>query len=349
MGQVYIGTSGYSYKDWRGPFYPQELKPGDFMRYYSEYFAACEIAYTYHRMPDALTLGHLVDKSKGRVQFIIKAHQDMTHKREAVPSTYAAFREALQPLKDADVLGGILAHYPYRFEPNKRNRQHLERIRGEFEGTPVIAELRNAAWQSEANVRFLSKAGLSLCCVDEPKLDGLLPASNVVPTSPGYVRFHGRNTERWFRNTDPAQRYDYRYSDKELGEWVPRIQEMSDGADRVYVFLGNLFAGQAVENARRLQYLLESEGVACVAGPRASNGRARAKKARSPKAARTVRSRKKTTKKGSSKSSSRSKSTRSRATKGKTKKAAKKTTSRSGRKQTKSGTRKRKSSARATR
>ncbi|MGD9518651.1 MAG: DUF72 domain-containing protein, partial [Armatimonadota bacterium] len=62
MAHVYVGTSGYSYDDWVGPFYPADLDKRDFLGYYARVFDAVEVNYTYYRMPDAATLGTMANR-----------------------------------------------------------------------------------------------------------------------------------------------------------------------------------------------------------------------------------------------------------------------------------------------
>jgi uncharacterized protein YecE (DUF72 family) len=269
VGTVYVGTTGYSHKDWLGPFYPRTLRPGDFLSYYADFFATCELSHTYHRMPDAVAFRHLVEKSERRIQFVVKLHQDLSQTDAPPAAALAAFRQALAPLRDAGVLGGVIAQYPYAFGPDARGKDHVKRLREAFGSIPLVAELRNGRWFADEGLRFLRRQGVALCCVDEPKLDGLLPPLEVVTSEVAYVRFHGRNAERWWRHTEPSERYHYAYADDELGEWAARLGRMARQAERVYAVLGNHVQANAVHDARRLLALLAGAGVSCAASPAA--------------------------------------------------------------------------------
>ena len=80
-------------------------------------------------------------------------------------------------------------------------------------------------------------------------------------TSPlAYVRFHGRNSAKWWQHEESWERYDYRYSDAELKEWVPRLREMERRAKQVLVYMNNHAGGQATADADRLIELLKEDG-----------------------------------------------------------------------------------------
>ena len=76
---ILVGTSGFSYPDWVGPFYPGGLSQQDFLAFYSQHFRACELNFSYYRLPTAQNLERMAEKSGGLVEFAIKAHKEMTH------------------------------------------------------------------------------------------------------------------------------------------------------------------------------------------------------------------------------------------------------------------------------
>jgi uncharacterized protein YecE (DUF72 family) len=257
---ILVGTSGFSYADWVGPFYPPHLKKADFLSYYSQHFRACELNFSYYRVPTARSLERMAEKSNGQVEFVVKANQEMTHTREDNQGVFEAFQEALQPLADRQVLGGVLAQFPYSFHNTQENRAYLSQFRERLPDVPLIVEFRNRKWIKEATFNLLQKLGWGFCCVDEPSLRGLLPPVAVATSAIGYVRFHGRNRAKWWQHDDPAERYDYLYTESELREWVPRIHSLAQRTDKVYVFTNNHRRGQAAKNASQLQAMLHHEG-----------------------------------------------------------------------------------------
>ena len=85
---IYIGTSGYSYEDWKGPVYPEDIKDNEMLAFYSQLFNTTEINYTYYRMPAARTLAAMASKVPDNFVFTVKASKELTHERE--PRTVAA-------------------------------------------------------------------------------------------------------------------------------------------------------------------------------------------------------------------------------------------------------------------
>ncbi len=249
---ILIGTSGYSYADWVGPFYPQGLKKGAFLDFYRQHFRACELNFSYYRVPTAQSLERMADKSESAVIFVVKANQAMTHDRQDNAQVFADFLDALKPLDERQVLGGVLAQFPYSFHKTPANIDYVKRMKELMKDVPVVVEFRNAQWIRQATFSLLKELNVGFCCVDEPQLKGLLPPLAVATSDIGYVRFHGRNREKWWNHDDQAERYDYLYTDEELQEWVPRIKTLTKRSGKVFVFTNNHRNGQAVQNAKQL-------------------------------------------------------------------------------------------------
>jgi uncharacterized protein YecE (DUF72 family) len=159
---------------------------------------------------------------------------------------------------EQEKLGCILAQFPYSFHARPENRDYLRRVRELFGDLPVVVELRNRAWISSETFELLRENHLGFCCVDEPRLKGLLPPVAEATAPVAYVRFHGRNAAKWWQHDEAWERYDYTYSDEELEEWVPKIQKLEQRAETTFLFANNHWQGQAVGTARQLKMLLES-------------------------------------------------------------------------------------------
>jgi uncharacterized protein YecE (DUF72 family) len=208
-------------------------------------------------MPSAKTFESMAEKSESRVEFALKLHQDMTHKRTAGQKEYRAFDEACKPLTERNLLGPLLAQFPYSFHAKEENEDYLRRLRDRLPGRDVVVELRNGKWVSQDTFELLKELDFGYCCVDEPPIKGLLPPMAVATSKIGYVRFHGRNGAKWYDHDRPEERYDYRYSKDELAQWVPRIKKLASLCDRVYCFTNNHFQSKAVESAQLLIQLLQ--------------------------------------------------------------------------------------------
>ncbi len=253
---IRIGTSGYSYQDWIGPFYPEGMPERDMLPYYARQFDTVEVNFTYYRLPDPYTLQAMARKVPAGFLFTVKASQELTHGREKDEAPFGRFTQALRPLQEEGKFGCILAQFPWSFRPNRQNRVYLHRVRERFGELPVVIEFRNAAWLSEETFDLLRRLQFGFCCVDEPRLKELLPPVAEATSPIAYVRFHGRNAAKWWQHEEAWERYDYTYSEEELREWLPKIRHLEQKADTVFIFANNHWKGQAVQTARQLRLLL---------------------------------------------------------------------------------------------
>jgi uncharacterized protein YecE (DUF72 family) len=266
---IYVGTSGYSYDDWKGPVYPEGIKNNEMLPFYSGLFNTTEINYTYYRMPAARTLAAMASKVPSDFVFTIKASKELTHERDddtqgngASKENFRLFREALTPLIEQEKLGAVLAQFPSSFKPSDETREYLSVFRDRMGDLPVVVEFRNAAWVTDDTMELLRRNNLGYCCVDEPRLRGLVPPIAVATAPIAYVRFHGRNAKKWWHHDEAYERYSYEYKPEELEEWVPKIEKLDNAANTTFVFTNNHYRGAAVRAAEQLKGLLSKEGVA---------------------------------------------------------------------------------------
>lgn len=266
MGEILIGTAGYSYMDWVGPVYPVGCRRSDMLALYAEEFYFVEVNYTYYRMPTARTLAQMASRTPPDFLFAVKAFQGMTHTRDLDAAGYRAFREALAPLTETGRLACILAQFPQSFHFNPANCSYLERVREGLNNLPLVFEFRSADWQRPETENLLHRMGVTLAAVDLPDLPGL-PRPELKATSPlGYVRFHGRNRIKWYYHRESYERYDYLYSPEELSHWVPTMAAFASSNPRLCVSFNNHYGGQAVINARMLRNILRSYKKAAESG-----------------------------------------------------------------------------------
>jgi uncharacterized protein YecE (DUF72 family) len=252
---IRIGISGFSYADWaNGVFYPPGLPQKQWLNYYATQFDTLELNVTYYRVPSLKAAAAWAAATPPGFTFALKAHQSLTHEREA--PDFAGFAAALAPLIEAGKLGCVLAQFPPSFVPAPPTRAYLRRLRDGLAGLPLACEFRAAAWVSQDTFALLRSLELGFCCVDEPPLRGLMPPAAVATAAPGYARFHGRNAAQWYNHQHAWQRHDYLYSEAELREWLPRLRALQDEAGSVLVYFNNAVKGKAVTSARMLANLL---------------------------------------------------------------------------------------------
>jgi uncharacterized protein YecE (DUF72 family) len=254
---IYCGTSGFSYDDWVGNFYPRSMPRKEWLSYYAREFNAVEINSTFYALPKLSTLESMISKTGEGFLFSIKANQGMTHQRQENNDIFVAFSRMLQPFIVSGKLGCILAQFPYSFSFNRQNQDYLELVRQQLNGLPLVVEFRNIQWLRREIFDWLHQGNIGFCCVDEPPLPRLLPPVAEVTSNIAYIRFHGRNASKWWQHEHAYERYDYTYSDEEIKEWLPRIDKLNSLADKTFIFANNHWRGQAIVTIRQLRIMLD--------------------------------------------------------------------------------------------
>ena len=257
LRMIYVGTSGFSYKDWIGGFYPAGLQQREWLAFYAREFNTCEINSTYYTIPSEASFQSMVAKTGQDFLFAIKANQEMTHQREDSARICEAFCRALTPVVTAGKLGCVLAQFPHSFEFSDRNWEHLALLRKYLSDLPVVIEFRNARWLRAEVFEWLRIQGMGFCCVDEPQLPNLLPPVAEATSKIGYIRFHGRNKEKWWQHDQAYERYDYSYTAEELQEWLPKIRKLASITEKTFIFANNHWRGQSIDTIRQLRMMLD--------------------------------------------------------------------------------------------
>lgn len=260
MDNILIGTSGFDYPEWKGVFYPLDLKRADFLKYYATQFNALELNNTFYNMPTAERLLSFYDRSEGKLKFSIKANRLLTHEIDRNWERAAAdFKQAVTALQDKDCLSAVLFQLPQSFHYTDENRIYLSKLLQQFEGFPNVVEFRHKEWIKESVFEGLEKLKTGIVYCDMPQLSKL-PDAQAVKTpflsSNAYIRLHGRNADSWYANDSSpngSSRYTYDYSDEELKFFVPVIKAASDGGKRVHVFFNNHPDGSGAKNAATLK------------------------------------------------------------------------------------------------
>jgi uncharacterized protein YecE (DUF72 family) len=258
---IHVGTSGYSFPDWVGPFYPPGTKSGDFLAHYARHFGCVEVNSTWYRIPKPDVLERMQRKTPEGFRFVVKVNRAMTHDAEPPEATWGELTRAIQPLKDAGKYHGLLAQFPWAFRRDDAAKARLERLRERLGDEPLWVEFRHDSWMHPRLADWLRVRRIGYCAVDEPALRGLLPPVTHLTTDTGYVRLHGRNTKTWWAREGGGDRYDYEYSEAELMQWVERVRVLAGQAKQTYLFFNNCHAGQAARNAKLMEELLRRSGL----------------------------------------------------------------------------------------
>ena len=256
---IRIGTSGYSFKNWVGPFYPENTKPSGMLDYYTGQFKTVEINSTYYRIPHPKVFEGIAKKIPIDFDVIVKVNRELTHNKNHDVSTMRDIFIAVDGLIRAGKLKGFLAQFPYSFKFEHENLKHVMNARRACRGFPLFVEFRHSGWLTDEVYKTLAESDIGYVNVDEPPLSDLVPPQTLVTNGTGYIRFHGRNTRAWW-DPEAGDRYDYEYSAEELQEWLPLVKKVSESArSDTYLFFNNCHMGQAVKNAKMMRDMLKNQ------------------------------------------------------------------------------------------
>ena len=264
---IKIGTSGFSFSDWKGVVYPIGICEREMLPYYERElgFNALEVNFTYYTLPSQKSFAAMSQKTSKGFEFVVKAFKGMTHEIRNKDTgamidnqeTFKKFKYSLVPLIDDGKLACVLAQFPYGFFPNRESLDYLQRFKEQMGDVPLVFEFRNQTWLKANTFQFLERNGVGFCIVDEPKLHNLMPYVPKATSEIGYFRFHGRN-RNWF-NVPTSVRYNYLYSEGELKEFIPDIKDISQKTGKTLIFFNNCHAGSAAKNAAQMAQLLMNE------------------------------------------------------------------------------------------
>ena len=256
MTEVFIGTSGYYYPDWVGPFYPPGTEKDRFLEFYSRSFPFCELNFSYYQMPLRSRLLSMMQQTPDGFQFAVKAHKSITHERGPESSAQAEeFYHAVHPMMDENRLAAVLLQFPYSFHYTTENRKYLAEILKPLEELPLCVEFRNREWMLERVYEGFRERNICFVQTDNPELDNLPLPTDITTAETGYIRFHGRNSENWWTG-DNTSRYDYLYSGHEMQSWLCRIEDIAGKVKRLLIAFNNHHKGKAVQNAAEIYNLI---------------------------------------------------------------------------------------------
>jgi len=261
----FIGTAGWSYKDWEGIVYPVKKGAGfHALVFLAQYIDVVEINSTFYR-PPALRMSwswiKRVDEFPAFL-FTVKMHQVFTHQRKGFSQRdINEFKNGIEPLKAHNRLAAILIQFPWSFARNSTNIAYLIGLFKAFGDFPLALEIRHGSWDYPELYDLLSEHKVSFCNIDQP-LIGKSIKPTAICTNPelSYVRLHGRNYKSWFNEkAGRDERYNYLYSKNELEEWITRIKDLGKKSKKVIVITNNHYRGQALANALQIKNIVTQE------------------------------------------------------------------------------------------
>lgn len=238
---IHIGTSGWHYDHWRGPYYPEDLPKEQFLEYHAERFHTVEVNNSFYQLPEAETLQQWWETVPEDFVFAVKASRYITHmkKLKDPAEPVSNFLERVSAL--GDKLGPVLFQLPpnWHFNP-ERLTSFLETLPA---GHRYTFEFRDESWFDPRAYRALAEHGAAFCIYH---LAGRLSPKEVTADFV-YVRLHG-----------PGDAYQGQYDDETLAGWAGAFSTWARQGKEVFCYFDNDQAGYAAQDALRLQVMLES-------------------------------------------------------------------------------------------
>ncbi|MGQ0811876.1 MAG: DUF72 domain-containing protein [Nitrospiraceae bacterium] len=239
-----IGTSGWHYTHWRGPYYPPDLRSRDMLHFYVQDFDSVEINNSFYQLPAQNAFETWRAMSPPNFCFSVKASRYITHRKKLLDPEPAL--ERFLPLAEflGPKLGPILFQLPPRWSCN------VGRLNAFLEALPTAHrycfELRDPSWHDPAVYRVLRRYNAAFCIYE---LGGFHSPIEITADF-AYVRLHG-----------PGGKYRGNYPKRTLHAWARRIRQWQTSLSGIYFYFDNDQAGYAVKNAGELKQMLEHEEV----------------------------------------------------------------------------------------
>jgi uncharacterized protein YecE (DUF72 family) len=238
-GAVHIGTSGWHYRHWKGPFYPEKLPTSKMLDYYSQHFDTVELNNTFYRLPPETGVENWRTGSPAGFCFAAKGSRFLTHMKKLKDPEIglARFFERIDRLRPK--LGPIVFQLPPFWEVDEQRLEAF--LRALPKRHRYAFEFRNPTWHNDRIHRILRKHNAAFCIFEIAGFSSEFP----ITADFTYVRLHG-----------PGGAYQGSYSQSAVQEWADRIAAWRKELCAVYIYFDNDQAGYAVENALTLKRLV---------------------------------------------------------------------------------------------
>jgi uncharacterized protein YecE (DUF72 family) len=251
-----VGTAGYSYPNWVGPFYPPGTSAHDLLPAYARHFPAVEINSSFYRPPTPAQVEKMARRTPPGFGFTLKVPRGVSHGRD--PADLPAFKAAADHLHALGKLLGLLVQVPEGFHNLPANRDWLTHIADALRPHPTAVEFRHRSWDTDRLDNWLATSGLGVVSVSVPAIPSLFPAGLRVANRRVYARLHSQDAKAWYAGG--KARYHYDFPGPVLRKWAAALKGVADAgrADSAVVFFNNCVGTQAVENARTLAAVLKA-------------------------------------------------------------------------------------------
>lgn len=233
---IRIGTSGWHYNHWAGPFYPPELPKTKWLQFYAEHFDTVEVNNTFYRLPKESSVKNWYKQAPKNFLYTVKANRYITHIKR--------LKDIAEPLERflqiAEILEKKLGPVLWQLPPNFH--KDLELLQTFLKLLPkkilAVFEFRHQSWFSEDTYEMLNRFNAGFCTHDMPGN----PTPRIITGNVIYLRFHG-----------PTGKYAGNYSKSALRDWAKWIKQHTEEVRSVYGYFNNDIEGHAIQNAKTLK------------------------------------------------------------------------------------------------
>jgi uncharacterized protein YecE (DUF72 family) len=244
-GRLLLGTQGFAFDDWVGPFYPPGTAKADYLARYAEHFTTVEIDSTFYGTPRPAVVRGWHRRTPPEFRFAAKFPRSITHEKQLAEAEEEAaeFVSVMQGLEEKLAL--LTLQFAFDFSPDRLDRldRFLDRLP---EGPRYAVEVRHRGWLTPAFGQALRARGVALVLQDlyyMPRMDWLTAPFTVI---------------RWLGRRSDIERFDRLQIDRsrELITWASRVQRFLDAGVDVYGYFNNHFAGHSPASVRQFEGIL---------------------------------------------------------------------------------------------
>lgn len=238
-GKIYIGTSGWSYKDWKGVYYPEKMKSTDWISFYANDFDITEINSSFYHLPRHETIVKWIDKVPTGFKFCPKMSRYLTHmkKLQEPEEPLQRFFDVFSPMKKQ--MGPVLIQLPPQLKFNAEVTHHLySLLKKEYTGYRFAMEVRHTSWLENESLDLMRKFHMAFV-ISQSGVGW--PYEEIITAKDIYVRFHG-----------PGKLYASLYTDEMLAEYAVMFKKWIAEGHNIWVFFNNDWFTYAIQNAKTL-------------------------------------------------------------------------------------------------
>lgn len=291
MGEILVGTSSWADPGFVKEWYPQGMPARERLPWYAKHFRYVELNSSFYAVPDRNTVRKWAEETPDGFVFDVKVHRALSRHAAQLDSLPPDLRdeattnergrvvltpeleetlarrlvEEVAPLEGK--LGAFLAQLTPAFSPGRHELAELDGLVEALKPHRLAVELRHRGWVAEKRrdetLAWFSENGVGFVCVDAPPADHfqIMPSDldAVTDDAIAYLRAHGRNERGYLTGKTVAERFGWRYDDRELEEIAGRAQALAEQAGEVHVAFNNNRGDDAPTAAQRFQALLGQE------------------------------------------------------------------------------------------